>query len=395
MTFRPLCFLTVALGALAFAAGCGGGSLVAPTPSVPSSTSIPFSTTTAQPATVMAGAVTATLVFPPTTGATGGTISVTGSATQPGGTVPLMKEREDLPTGATALAFLSVTASSTVTLSAVPSFSFVLPANVATTGVGFYVALLQPGGTSWSEPALGPATVTGQTLSFGLPQGTLTLNGASTFYFALYSTPGTPTSAPTAGPSSSPSGSPSPGPSGSPTGSPSGSPSPLPSPSGLVYMLGGSTAVITLSVTATPSPAVLSNYQNIAVTVQFAVPNAGGTFDLSDATGNGDIMPSGFPVDNANSGYTPVIYISVLNTGGDISFGGNVPSIQVTKSTGFGTMMTCNLDVYSNGGSGSAWQSPVVGATIVGMNVTLGPATLVGSTVDFQTGQQLIAVSCH
>ncbi len=110
----------------------------------------------------------------------------------------------------------------------------------------------------------------------------------------------------------------------------------------------------------------------------------------------GDITPA-VPTDNATAG-TALIYGSFYNgTANDISFGTSTPKVVLTDTSGLGASPTsCSLDVYANnGGSSLTWNSVATGVPS-GNSVTIPAAALGGSsTLDFEPGQQIIAVSCH
>lgn len=146
----------------------------------------------------------------------------------------------------------------------------------------------------------------------------------------------------------------------------------------------------------------LAAYHGVGVTATFVASTAGGgTIDYSDALNGAqsvsDVTPNTLPVDNANTGYTPIIYISAVNTGSqDITFGTTVPTVQLAD-TSLGTFTTCNLDVYGSQGGGLVWFNVPNAGTPNGSGVTVGGGNLgAGNTVDFKAGsQQIIAVSCH
>jgi len=164
------------------------------------------------------------------------------------------------------------------------------------------------------------------------------------------------------------------------------------------YAFGGASTTTTFTNGHTPAQTVLGAYQNISATLQFAtVTQDSGTLTISDAIGNGDITPS-LAADNATTGYTPVVYFSVYNPGpADIQTGTTAPAVSITKSTGFGSATTCNLDVYGDQGSGPVWFTiPGASATISGNTVSVPQTALPpGNNVDFQPGQQVVAISCH
>ena len=183
--------------------------------------------------------------------------------------------------------------------------------------------------------------------------------------------------------------------------SPTATPSPAPSSSSASTLtFGGSTANANFTQGTTPSAVSLSAYHNVSATVQFVAPSSGsGALDFSDALNNGDISPNTLPADNATAGFSAVIYLSVVNPGSStISFGPNIPSFQVANSGGFSGATSCHLDIYGANGSGTtpSWFYSGASATISGNSVTVGPAQLQpGNTVDFKSGQQIVAISCQ
>ncbi len=136
-----------------------------------------------------------------------------------------------------------------------------------------------------------------------------------------------------------------------------------------------------------------------AVTLQatFGAATAGsGTVDVNLGFNNGDITPA-VPTDNASAGFTAVVFASFYNPGSTITFGNTTPVVTLTDTSGFSGATACELDAYSGNGSGSlSWQSVSSTGTISGTSVTVPSSTLSGSsTLDFQPGQQVVAVSCH
>src|SRR5579872_36336 len=172
------------------------------------------------------------------------------------------------------------------------------------------------------------------------------------------------------------------------------------SPTGF-YTFGGSTDSVTFTQGQTPTPAALSAYQGVTVSqVQFAAPTSGsGTLAFSDAINSGsDITPSGFVADNATAGFTPIVYISVVNSGSTtVSFGTALPSFQISDTNGaFTSYASCHFDFYgSNGGSTSSWLYTGQSGTRSSTTVNIPAGTLGGGTVDFHANsQQIIAIAC-
>lgn len=152
----------------------------------------------------------------------------------------------------TVLFSLEILLSQTVTFSGFPGLSLTLPSSIATAGQSFYVAVYQ--GTSSTSPliaTLGPAAVSGQTITFAPTTSQITLQGNQTYLLELYeaaaataSPSPAPTTAPTASPTTAPSASPTTAPTASPTTSPTASPTTASAPSaGTTYVLTGSNAI--------------------------------------------------------------------------------------------------------------------------------------------------------
>jgi len=144
------------------------------------------------------------------------------------------------------------------------------------------------------------------------------------------------------------------------------------------------------------NPTVSLTQGAVTLSATFSANTAGsGTIDVNLGFNNGDVTPA-IPADNATAG-SALIYGSFYNgTTNDISFGTQTPKVVMTDTNGLGSSPTsCSLDVYANNGGGLAWGSVATG-TPSGNSVTI-PATALGgsSTLDFQPGQQVIAVSCH
>jgi hypothetical protein len=167
------------------------------------------------------------------------------------------------------------------------------------------------------------------------------------------------------------------------------------------WAFGGSSTSLSVTNGQTPGPANLTPYNNVSLSIQFGqITSGSGVIKISDALNNGDITPNTVPLDNATSGYTPIIYITLFNAGPQtISAGTSVPAITLTKSTGFGSATTCNLDLYIDPGTGTKSWNALPGATAaISGNTVSSPATVLpgGSTVDFQPGDQpALAIACH
>ncbi len=293
------------------------------------------------------------------------------------------------PSSGTPLFYVELQPSASFTVTSYPSFSVTLPSSISTTGENFYVAFysndpVYGSNGSWDAPVIGPATVSGQTVSFtgGSTPNPITLSSSYYYIFCVYETSST---------------SPSPSPSTSPSSSPTAVPQ--------TWTFGGTTGSEAFAPGTTTTPISLAAYHNIGVTVTFAEPISGsGTLQFSDALNNAlsvnDVTPDNLPVDNATANYTPIIYVSTYNAGtSTINFGANLPEIQLVDTSLSGVYTNSEFDVYGKQPNSNAPTWFTVGNTgsVSGSGVTVGPATLTGGNnmVDFQPGQQIIAVSCH
>ncbi|MGC2128473.1 MAG: hypothetical protein WA629_00130 [Candidatus Aquilonibacter sp.] len=141
------------------------------------------------------------------------------------------------------------------------------------------------------------------------------------------------------------------------------------------------------------NPTVTLTQGAVTLTATFSASTAGsGTVDVNLGFNNGDITPA-VPTDTVG---TAVIYGSFYNpTTSDLGFGTSTPKVVMTDTGGLAPN-ACSLDVYANnGGSSLTWNSVATG-TPSGNSVTINATPLGGSsTLDFEPGQQIIAVSCH
>lgn len=200
----------------------------------------------------LGAAVTTTL---PTLGkATNATFSVPASSGT--GTLALKASKSfpaDLPTlqslarrtsaikplsASTYLTYLSFefTPSSSVTLSAVPSFSVTFDPGDIAVGTSLYVAYLtgNNGFPTWTNLA-GPTTYSGSTFTFTGATTAQPLNAGQLYGLVVYSiSSGSPVGSPSAAPSAAPSASASSAPGSSPSSAPSATPKPSPAPTATV-----------------------------------------------------------------------------------------------------------------------------------------------------------------
>jgi sugar lactone lactonase YvrE len=272
-----------ALTALVLLAACGGGGSGSTPPggtpvinpsgtpaALPAATSAPVGPAMAAAVNVSAGGVPVSIDVPASSGGSA-TLTVDGEGTSnPPSAIPLLARRATSSI-ATPLAFITITASATVTFTATPSFTLTLPSSVQTNGEQFFIAELTPGATAWTEPFLGPASMSGQTLTFASVNEQVAFQAGQTYAFALYET--TPATA------ASP--------------SPTVSPSPVPQRATTLYVgnsVGGTgNFLVAFSATATGTPAPLDP----EVTSGLLQPNflfVDGTGDLwASQSGNAEV----------------------------------------------------------------------------------------------------------
>jgi hypothetical protein len=251
---RPI---RAALTALTLAAGvvaCSSGTVTTVSPTGPNVNVLGAGSVTvgSQGATQQlpgVGTVNSAIVtFPAPSSGSGATIAYIASATAPTG-VPALDEarrgsedavRSPQSTTNTALWFLTIAASQTISFASTPPIAVTL-ASIDPRAT-YYLALFDPtSGASgaWTEP-WGPAgSVSGTTVSFVAVAATLTLKANVSYTIAVYASVSgpTPSQTPSPTPSQTPSPSPtptaSPTPTVSPTTPPTSTPSPTPSPAPL------------------------------------------------------------------------------------------------------------------------------------------------------------------
>ena len=308
--------------------GGGGGTGITPTPP-PTPTPTPTSATLQT--TIPAGGGTIGLpAFAGYSGSIntstalaggGSTVTITGQTTTPSGLIAVSGAVRRILSTNTPLIYYTVTFASNVTLSSSPGFTITLPSAPAA-GQAYYIAEQGPtSGGVWLYGALGPAAVSGSTLTFASTAGTISIP-AGTYYFCLYST-----AAPT----------PTPTPSGSPTPSPSPTPTPTagpPTPSATFTPRTSSTGR-TLSVYS-----ILSNPSGLAVTVGGQASCNGVTpttctpafsntpYPISIAPNNGNATFT-YTTDQTANGNHLVYYNQNADTNGSI---GSVSATSVTRT---------------------------------------------------------------
>jgi hypothetical protein len=223
---KPYRFAVLILAGLLAACGGGSGGSNGAVPAIVASspTPAPQSTTISvqpgsQSALLPAAGYSGSISLPAATSGTG-SVSATLSMTPPGSLVALQGFRRATSVGTSALVYLSLSSSHALSFGSFPTLSFTLPA-APVAGASYYLAFFDGGNPSlgWQGGFIGPAVISGSTLSFTAPAQTLTLTPGAFSIFALYiltaptATPSsapTPTTAPTTAPNApAPSASPS------------------------------------------------------------------------------------------------------------------------------------------------------------------------------------------
>lgn len=142
-------------------------------------------------ATIMPlGGFSGTITFAPNNAPGGTQANLTSILGMPsGGPTPSSLRRIKSASPSNVLFSLELTLTQTVTFSALPSFTLSLPSTVSTSGETFYIAVYDGTSSSSSQLAtLGPASVSGQTLTFTAPSSSTTLNANATYLFEFYET---------------------------------------------------------------------------------------------------------------------------------------------------------------------------------------------------------------
>ena len=149
---------------------------------------------------MLAGGLSGSVAVPATTSGSG-TATVALSATPPSG-VAVVSSTNRLPASSgiggtlTPLAYVSVTATASLTFPTYPSFTFIFPTSMTfASGTSIYLALYSASTASWTTLA-GPATINGSTVSFATVPGPDALTAGAAQTFAVFST--SQTLAPTA-----------------------------------------------------------------------------------------------------------------------------------------------------------------------------------------------------
>lgn len=278
----PSASSTAAAGATAAASATATASATA----APTSAAATTATAGTTPATLLLGALsngtTGAITLPATTSRTG-SISGQLSATAPSGP-PALSSADRLieaigTTQLTGLAYIRFTPTSSVTFASTPTFALTLGSGTTlAAGAKVYVALYDPTNASagWNT-YLGPATVTGQEVTFAPIARSVTFNAGVAYVFAVFTTSASVT-VPTASPTSTPLVTPPPTatPVSGSTAAPSATPSPTPS----------------ATASATPGPAAAAGYLtangNSVYTGKLTLANTSATLVVMSQTQNAD-----------------------------------------------------------------------------------------------------------
>ena len=190
----------LALAAAATIAACGGVSNGTPAGAGLSGATSVVTVNGASQAVVANGGYTATVNLPAPSNGGNGTVLIGLDTMPPRGVQPvaaLYRAPLSVGTTLTAFAYVSITPSVTLTFPAIPNLTFTLPPSIVPPSgtnaafIGFYDPAVSPTPTGWIT-VLGPGTVNGQAIAFQAYDGPVTLNGGSTYVFALFSSVETP-----------------------------------------------------------------------------------------------------------------------------------------------------------------------------------------------------------
>jgi len=191
---RLLATVTFAVLAIASLNGCqGSGSLPyrgSPTPSdVTTGTVLAGGSS---PAFAPLGGYSGVITFSPSNAPAGTEATLTSILGTPqSGPQPSSLRRIKSAGAPTVLFSLEVSLSNTVTFNALPSFTINVPSSVSTSGQTFYIAVFDGPTSSANELAtIGPASVSGSTLTLTGPSQPITLTANTTYLFELYETNG-------------------------------------------------------------------------------------------------------------------------------------------------------------------------------------------------------------
>jgi hypothetical protein len=186
----------VLAGIAVFLSDCGGSAPATgtlPVASAPPAGTSTFSTTSAAQ----------TVPLPPTAGFTGRTsipgvlggtvttVTLFAGISPPSGT-PIMQGTATANQPAPIpLMYVAMTPAAEVQFSSAPSFTLALPAELPTSGFNFFIGYFDPANAlDGYQPAFeGPASVSGQTLTFSQNASGLTFKAGRTYSFSLYEVP--------------------------------------------------------------------------------------------------------------------------------------------------------------------------------------------------------------
>ena len=307
---RSSLFFTLAFyGAIAVLGGCGGNGGPQPIPPAPAPagpSALKLSQAGGPVVLPTAGGYSGMLQLPTNNAPSGTTISIAAATAAPVGapTPQALYRTHDARSPhatlvPTVLFVLTIQVSQSVTFTSTPSLSIQLPAAISTVNEAFYIALFS--GESAQSPlltSLGPATVSGSTITFAGSATPLTLDAGVTYLLELYEVATGPTATPSPLPSSSPSASPS----ASPTVAPTASPTVAPTASPTV----APTATPTASPTAAPAPTAGTLYalsQTSTYTFAAFAPGANGNAAPTASFNAAIQSPTGIAVDATGRAY--------------------------------------------------------------------------------------------
>lgn len=402
--------LSAGISLAALVTACNGGSATAPPFSTgvaaPTPTPSPAPATTVAPIPSAGGSVT----FPSVSGLAatfqfgagapaGTTMTATESLGPPANApAPSALRRIEAVNGATTFFFVTFTVSQTISTQLLTGESFAIPSTYPTTALYFveFDDITSSPGTKIAS--FGPASVVNGRISFTNTGGngggnTPSLLAGHSYLCQVYYVTGsasptpTPTSAatptpsptPTSSPTTAPTPTPTPTvtatPTATPTAKPTATPTPTPTPTATPipnWAFSGDPHTVTFSSTG-PNSASTGPYQNLTVATTWGSYTPAGTasFSIAQATGSGDINPSGFPL-NSSFGHV-VRYVSFSATP-PLTFTQTPDLVFTMASPGTFGGTTCYIDSLSGGQN----NTPV-------WNQTIGPQSPSGNppTVHF------------
>ncbi len=319
---RSRLFLTLAFyGAIAVLGGCGGGGssqAIPPTPAPTGPAALTLPQAGGPVVLPTAGGYAGMLQLPANNAPSGTTISIAAATAAPVGapTPQALHRTHDLRSpqatlAPTVLFVVTIQVSQSVTFTSTPSFSIQLPAGMSTVNEAFYIAIFS--GESAQSPlltSLGPATISGSTITFTGSATRLTFDAGVTYLIELYEVATGPTATPSPLPSSSPSASPSASPTVAPTATPTVAPTATPTVAPTATPTVAPTATPTVAPTATPTAApaptagtLYALSQTSSFTFAAFAPGANGNV-APTASFNASIQsPTGIAVDATGRAY--------------------------------------------------------------------------------------------